>query len=215
MRKTTVCGLGAALLFAVPVLADGTTQYTNRANFESALFTFIVDDYQAAGYLVGDVSNGGTLDIHTNVHMSSILGETDYFTTGFSNWNFIVGPEGGDKDYCAGCNGSFQLGFTTTSLGTASGVYGVGFDIENNNDYHAFITFGDNSTLDVALSTVASFWGITSKLEITSIHVGLVNGGSTTGGYFEMDNLTIGNIPAPGALVMLGLAGLARRRRRR
>ncbi len=219
MKKTTVCGLGAALLFAVPALADGTTQYTDRATFESALGTIVLDDYQAAGYLVGDVSDGGTLDIHTNAHMSGILGETDYFTTGFSNWNFITGPVGGNKSYCAGCNGSFRLIFTTTSVGSPSGVFGAGFDVLSNSaglPYHAFVTFGDNSTLDVALPSGASFWGITSSLDIQSIHLGLANGGSTTQGSFLMDNLTIGNVvPAPGVLVMLGVAGFARRRRRR
>ena len=218
MKKTTVCGLGAALLFAVPALADGTNQYNDRTAFESALGTIVLDDYQADGYLHGDISDGGTLDIHTNAHMSGILGETEYFTTGFNNWNFIFGPEGGNKIYCAGCNGSFRLIFTSTSVGTASGVYGAGFDVLTNSSalpYHAFITFGDNTTLDVALPSGASFFGITSKLDIQSIHVGLANGGFTTGGYFEMDNLTIGNVPAPGVLVMLGLAGLAARRRRR
>ena len=218
MKKTTVCGLGAALLFAVPALADGTIQYTDRTAFESALGTIILDDYQADGYLHGDISDGGTLDIHTNAHMSGILGETEYFTTGFNSWNFIFGPEGGNKAYCAGCNGSFRLIFTSTSVGTASGVYGAGFDVLSNSPalpYHAFITFGDNTTLDVALPSGASFFGITSKLDIQSIHLGLAGGGFTTSGSFLMDNLTIGNIPAPGVLVLLGLAGFASRRRRR
>ena len=216
MRKTTtVCGLGAALIFAVPALADGTNQYTDRASFESHLGTIILDDFEAEGYLHGDVSDGDNLDIHTNAHMSGILGETDYFTTGFNNWNFIVARAPGHR-YCAGCNGSFRWSFTTTSVGSDSGVYGVGFDIFSNSlPYHAFVTFGDDSTLDVALPVGNSFWAITSKLDIKSIHLGLANGGSTTGGYIEIDNLTIGNVPAPGVFVMLGMAGLAHRRRRR
>ncbi|MCH8210982.1 MAG: PEP-CTERM sorting domain-containing protein [Planctomycetes bacterium] len=103
-------------------------------------------------------------------------------------------------------------------MGTASGVYGAGFDVLTNSSalpYHAFITFGDNTTLDVALPVGASFFGITSKLDIQSIHLGLAGGGFTTLGQFQIDNLTIGNIPAPGVLVLLGLAGFASRRRRR
>ena len=218
MKKTTVCGLGAALLFAVPALADGTTTYTDRATFESALGTIVLDDFEHPDYLHGDVIDDDLVDIHTNAHMSGILGETEYFTTGFNNWNFIFGPEGGNKIYCAGCNGSFRLIFTSTSVGTASGVYGAGFDVLTNSSavpYHAFITFGDNTTLDVALPVGASFFGITSKLDIQSIHLGLAGGGFTTSGSFLMDNLTIGNIPAPGVLVLLGLAGFASRRRRR
>lgn len=217
MRKTTVCGLGAALLFAIPALASGTTQYTDRTSFESALGTIVLDDFEAEGYLHGDISDSTFLDHHSNLHMSAILGETDYFTTGFDNWNLIVGNKGQNHTYCAGCNGSYELGFTTTSVGSASGVFGVGFDILNNNFplYHAFVTFSDDSTLDVELPDQDSFWGITSSLDIRSIHLGLANGGSTTGGNFVIDNLTIGNVPAPGVLVMLGVAGLASRRRRR
>ncbi len=212
MRETTVCGLGAALLFAMPALADGTNQYNDRATFEAALGTIILDDYSAAGYLAGDVVDDVTFDAHSNAHMSAVLGETDYFNTGFGDWNLILSS--GQARYCAGCNGSYELSFTTTSVGTASGVYGAGLDILTNTNYHAFVTFGDNSTLDVVLPT-SGFWGITSKLDVTSIHIGLAGGGSTTGGYMEMDNLTIGNVPAPGVLVMLGLGGFAYRRRRR
>ena len=216
MKATTVCGLGAALLFAMPVLAEGTTQYNNRATFEAALGTIILDDYTAAGYLAGDVINNATLDIHSNANMSGIVGETDYRTTGHTNggigWNIILSS--GTNRYCAGCNGSYELGFTTTSVGTASGVYGAGLDIVTNSNYYAFVTFGDNSTLNVALAT-SGFWGITSNLDIKSIHIGLSGGGSTTGGYMEMTNLTIGDVPAPGVLAMLGLGGFAYRRRRR
>ncbi len=195
----------------MPVLAEGTTQYSDRATFEAALGTIILDDYTAADYLHGDVSDGGTLDIHSNAHMSGVLGETDYVSTGFNNWNFVLSS--GTNRYCAGCNGSYRLSFTTTSVGTASGVYGAGLDILSST-YFAFVTFGDGSTLDVALPS-SGFWGITSNLDITSIHMGNSGGGSTTSGYMEMTNLTIGDVPAPGVLAMLGVAGFARRRRRR
>jgi MYXO-CTERM domain-containing protein len=98
-------------------------------------------------------------------------------------------------------------------------VYGVGLDFNNSTSlpYHAFITFADNTTLNVPLSTGSAFWGITSGgVNIQTIHLGLANGGSTTSGSFSMDDLTIGSgIPAPGALALIGLAGLASRRRRR
>ena len=98
-------------------------------------------------------------------------------------------------------------------------MFGAGFDVEVNSSalpYHAFVTFGDNSTFDVALPAGASFWAITSSLDIQSIHLGLANGGTTQQGSFRMDNLTIGNVvPAPGVLALLGVAGFAYRRRRR
>ncbi|MCH8824178.1 MAG: hypothetical protein IH984_11805 [Planctomycetes bacterium] len=197
MRKTTLCGLSAALLFVIPAMAGGTTQYNDRPTFESTLGTIIIDDYEDKAYQHGDVLDIDVIDIHSNAQMNSIFGETDYFTTQFANWNIIQGPVN-DRNYCAGCNGSYEVSFTTTSVGSASGVFGVGFNIEGNSaalPYHAFITFGDNSTLDVALPVGASFWGITSNLEIQSIHLGLENGGATNGGSFVMDDLTIGDSP--------------------
>jgi MYXO-CTERM domain-containing protein len=149
--------------------------------------------------------------------MSSVLGETDYQTTGFSNLNIIFN-QASDARYCAGCNGSFRLTFTSTSVGTASGVYGAGFDIEHNSatDYFAFITYGDNTTDNINLPANASFFGVTSDVAVKSIHIGLTNGGSTTGGSISIDDLTIGSaVPAPGALALLAAAGFASRRRRR
>ena len=50
--------------------------------------------------------------------MDSVHGETSYASTGFSppNFNFVTGPADGDRGYCSGCNGSFRMTFTGTSL---------------------------------------------------------------------------------------------------
>ncbi len=62
--------------------------------------------------------------------------------------------------------------------------------------YHAFVTFGDGSTadyqLEYALVDLTTFFGITSDLLISSIHLGLANGELTGLGGFAIDNLTIG-----------------------
>ena len=122
--------------------------------------------------------------------------------------------------YCAGCNGSFRLTFTSTSVGTASGVFGVGMDIISNSPstspYTAFVTFGDNSTQDFLLPGDGTFWGITDSTLIKSIHIALSNNG-TQGGYFVIDNLTIGASavpePASGVLVLAGIAGWVLKRK--
>jgi len=184
--------------FTIPAMGGGTTQYNDRATFESQLGTFIVDGINDKAYQHGDSFDGDTIDIHTNAQMSSIIGETDYFTTFFTNHNIIFNSAN-DPRYCAGCNGSFELSFTTTSVGSVSGVFGAGFDIETNSaalPYHAFITFGDSSTLDVPIPPGVSFWGITSNLDIQSIHFGLENGGSTAEGSFAIDDITIGDSAA-------------------
>lgn len=213
-----VVGLGMVFALAGAVASAQTTLYTDRATFEGALGATVVDPFTAAPYGIGDISNGGTLDIHSNAHMSGVIGETDYASTGFNNWNFIVGfPTPATVYYCAGCNGSFLMSFLTTSVGTANGVFGAGFDIRHNStpNYHAYITFGDSTTQDVALPGGAGFFGVTSSLDIESIHLGLAGGGNTTSGSFGMRNPTIGAVPEPAALSLLSVGALMLLRRRR
>lgn len=201
-----VSALAASTAFAAPVL------YGNRAAFQSQLASSVTDDYSNPAYQF----------INSNANMSAVLGETNYQSTGFNNLNIVSGGA-----YCAGCNGSFLLDFTSTSVGDANGVFGVGIDIvwqSSSLPYQALVTYGDNSTDDFVLGGAGTFWGLTSSLDIKSIHFGLAGGGTTTdlNGSFGIDNLTIGSdgtsqVPEPMtlALVGLGLAGLGVTTRRR
>ena len=217
---------GAALvLLSTTSLALPIQYASDRAGFEATLSTKITDDYSA--YTAGDRVNFPTFDIYTDAAMSAVLGETDYRSTGLPNNNIVTDDGTGNRFYCAGCNGSFELSFTSTSVGDATGVFGVGFDIVLRTLFHAFVTFGDNTTLDVNLSSLSpGFWGITASERIRSIHLGLVNGGITSTDFFRMDNLTIGRegevvdpapVPEPAGIALLGAglmaAGMHRRRR--
>jgi hypothetical protein len=155
--------------------------------------------------------------------MSAVLGETKYRTTGWDDHNLVYRQAPLDYVYCAGCNGSFELGFTGTSVGTSAGVYGVGFDFENYTGYYAFLIFADMSTLNYRLPVQrwpGRFIGFTSNRRIRSLHIGLSAGRPTRDGSFVLDNLTVAAAPVPepatGALLALGAAGayLGRRRRR-
>jgi MYXO-CTERM domain-containing protein len=122
--------------------------------------------------------------------MSAVLGETDYMTTGFSDLNIVVGGY-----YCAGCNGSFELSFQTTTVGNAAGVHGVGVYLQVHSlavPYYAYITFADGTTANIALPAAGSFWGVAAPERIERIHFGLSMGGVTTNGSFGIDNLIIG-----------------------
>jgi hypothetical protein len=177
----------------IPAQAATSTLYTDRTSFEAALGDTITDTYSKPPY----PSGGG---VHNDATFSAFVGETDYHTTGFANLNIL--SMGG---YCAGCNGSFELSFQTTSVTESGiGVYGVGLDILANFPgfpYYAFITYGDGTTEDIALPAGASFFGVTAPELIEKIHFGLSGGDSTTGGGFVIDNLTIGQGPGVGDLV--------------
>jgi hypothetical protein len=211
-RSTPFLGACLITLLAVTPTLASTITYTSSATFAAALGTSVTDDYSNSGYQL----------LQTNSVMSAVLGETDYTSTGFTDHNLVVYAY-----YCAGCNGSFLLTFTSTSVGTSSGVYGAGFNFFNGSStvpYYAFITFGDGSTMNVALpvsATLTAFFGITSDLAITSMHLGLSGGNSTTDnlGSFGIDNLTIGAAPAAAVpepaslgLLALGLVGLGARK---
>ena len=217
MRSLSVKLLGSIAALAITVAASeasaDTTFYTSEIAFDAAIGTSITDTYDSPGY----ATIGGS-----DAQMDKVFGETRYTTTGFKNSN-IVSPNifGFDGPaYCAGCNGSFILDFRHTSVGTSKGVYGVGFDFVNNGpplyspQYTAFITFGDKSSVNVLLpiefQPQTGFFGVTSDSLISSIALGLPDGGTTQFGFFAEDNLTIGTSPStvPGPVVGAGLPGL-------
>jgi len=175
--------------------------------------------------------NPGYAFIQSDLAMSSVLGETSYSATGFPESNVVFNPPGTtDFIYCAGCNGSFVLSFTTTSVGTTDGIFGVGFEFSNGVFgvpsvplYDAFVTFGDGSQQNIPLPFAVlffpfdTFFGITSDLSINSIALGFPNGQATNLGSFGIDNLTIGK-PVPGPLPILGVGaafGFSRKLRKR
>lgn len=218
----SIAGFSLGLISAES--ASALSIFNDRANFQSQLGNSITDDYESAGYKTGDIVDTPDLDIFTNAAMDSVLGEAKYQTTtpyGNNGYNLVLGSE--NRSYCAGCNGSFILDFTQASVGSASGVFGVGLDILVNSaslPYSAFVSFGDGSTQNFALSPGSQFFGITDNSLIKSINFGLPNGGSTTSGAFQIDNLTIGSaqataVPTPALLPgLIGLGAAALRKRK-
>lgn len=203
-----VCLATVGILSAASAQAD-TVTYTNQASFVAQLSASITDGYDDAVY-------GAGFHVYTNAQMNAFFGQTQYVTTGHVDNNVIAAAGTFAHSYCAGCNGSFTLGFQNTSFTTGGGVFGVGFAFFNSGTpaYNAFVTFGDGSTANFLLPSVPftspAYFGITSDLEIASIAIGLPNGGTTQSGNFAMDNLTIGSAAAavPGPVVGAGLPGL-------
>jgi hypothetical protein len=198
------------------------TLYTSSGPFDAAIGLSMTDSYSAPPY-------GAGFHVYTDTAMNAFFGETRYTTTGFTDNNIVNDSVlfSGGRAYCGGCNGSFSLDFTHTTIGSAKGVFGVGFDYANfgGPSYDAFITFGDGSTLDVPLQIYAGrpdFFGVTSSSLISSIALGLANGGISTDGSFQESNLIIADppaaVPEPSALALLvmalvGIAGVGRQKR--
>ena len=105
----------------IPAQAATPTFYTDRTTFEAALGTTVTDAYGTPPY-------PAAYGVYSDTIFSAYKGETDYHTTGFGDTNIL-----NNGTYCAGCNGSFELSFQTTSVTqSGTGVYGVGVDIVTN-----------------------------------------------------------------------------------
>jgi hypothetical protein len=195
--------------------AESVTVFDSRSEFTSVAGALLTDDYEDAGYA----------EFQDDASMNAVKGLTRYQTTFFPDFDEVI-DFSGQHVYAGGFTaGSFQLDFTAASLG-GSGVHAVGFDFVNNlpMPYVAFVSFADggsqNFTLHAAgftLPPLPDFFGLTSPVEVTGIHIGLADGGATSDNVFAMDNLSVAApVPEPGSPTLLGvgLATLALARRR-
>lgn len=185
--------------------------YANRTSFEAAILNDQTDTFNSSSYQV--TNSAATMK---SLSVASI----GYESTGWEvpNWNIVVGGQ-----LCWGCNGSGRILLDDTTIGTSSGVFGFGVDIQFNRDYDAFVTFGDNSTQNFDLGSGAGFFALSSDLLIKTVHFGLTNGGTTTDSDSSvvLDNVTIGNegtVPEPATytlmLASLGLLGFLSRNKK-
>src|SRR5678815_3006018 len=133
---------GLVLLTPLSALAATPTFYATRAAFLGALdpTKTVTDNYSNPGYVF----------VQSDAAMTAVLNQTAYTTTGFANNNIVQSSGTPSATYCAGCNGSFRLTFTNTTVGSATGVFGAAVDVVANSaglPYFAFVTFGDNTCL--------------------------------------------------------------------
>lgn len=196
--------------------AQAAQHYTDRSSFEATLSRIIVDDYENPAYHF----------FMNNAQFSAVRNETRYTSTYFDNLALLAPMNAAQTDhgYCAGCNGSYRLDFSSTSIANQQGgIFGFGMDYESSEaPVTALITYADGSTENMALpSTPWGFFGVTSARSISSVAFGLADGVPSSAIYLVQDNLTIGQavsaVPEASELTMLvsGLTALAYLSRRR
>ena len=217
MQATHLLSLAAAAALAAvcPAPAESVTIFDSRAAFTAVAGELLTDDYEDPGYA----------EFQDDASMNAVKGLTRYETTFFADFDEVI-DVAGQHVYSGGfTSGSFRLDFTAESLG-GSGVRAVGFDYGNNltSPYVAFVLFADGSSQNFVLSAapfglaqLPHFFGLTSDVEITQIHIGLANGGATSDNIFALDDLSVAKpVPEPGTLTLLGIgvATLVSARRR-
>jgi hypothetical protein len=206
MHATHLLSLAAAAAIAAvcSAPAESVTIFDSRAEFTAVAGVLLTDDYEDPGYA----------EFQDDASMNAVKGLTRYETTFFADFDEVI-DVAGQHVYSGGfTSGSFRLDFTADSLG-GSGVRAVGFDYGNDltSPYVAFVRFADGSSQNFLLNAapfglarLPDFFGLTSDVEITEIHVGLADGGATSENIFAMDDLSVANpVPEPGAAMLLGM----------
>jgi hypothetical protein len=169
---------------------DLVTVFDSRAAFTSAAGALLTDDYEDPAYA----------EFQDDARMDAVKGFTRYKTTFLLDFDEVIATPNGHI-YAGGFTmGSFQLDFTAPSLG-GSGVHAVGFDFANNlpKPYVVFVSFADGTSQNFVLharpfqilSPPPDFFGLISSVEITRVHIGLMDGGATSDNLFAIDNLSV------------------------
>ena len=181
-------------------------QFDNRTEFEAAMVgPYLVDEFN-----YGPDDMDLTAAEYSDMRMSLLLsGEVVFQATSPGQTNKIW-ERNGDRFYCAGCNGAFQLDFRASSVRTNDrGVYGAGFFLENTIFCNqgdtdsalcqlqqvfgaaAFITYGNGDTEEIVLPESQDvFWGIADERLISTIEVRLKEGGAAF--RVQIDDLIFG-----------------------
>ena len=165
----------------------------------------------AAGVSVAAIAGFAPADITVDVAEVSLLGSSYVYTdlgavsgtlTGISyvySWSNDTGDSSWSSDMLIGVSGGasmvsvggYNVGFGGSSWGGLNGSAGTG-------------SYSGSASGSMAMNGAAGFWWVNGWSS---------SAGTTSSGTFVLHGINA--VPAPGALALLGLAGIAARRRRK
>lgn len=210
--KMTIAALGAAAV-ATPALAGGLTIYTDRASWEAALggASAVVEDFNSTATQV--ISDGQTLDTgliqitrdgSANNGDGALAISPGSLFGNFDGTNHLDGETGAapHEDVIIGFNGQNIFAFGADWVSPFSGdgiVLRVGEEV---------------ISLESITSFNSGFLGFVSDSDTFSqVTIAGNPDDITFQELWQADNVSYA-VPAPGALALLGMAGLVGRRRR-
>jgi hypothetical protein len=212
----------ASAITVVTAKADLITVYTDRPSFNAAVGVMTIEDFTDTSHfpITTGVLNSETNlpdigifpgTIQPGVTYSTPIGEGNFF-----NIDAGGGYTGGFLDGFNPSEREVTIDFHQTDPDVARTVYAFGFDLGSlgATDFDVSIHFdsGPDQHFNFVYPAQMGFFGFVSdSKDIASVVIG--NNGSFFG--FDFDNFTYDIVPGPGALALLGLAGIGARRRRR
>ncbi|UCD75312.1 MAG: hypothetical protein JSV91_00025 [Phycisphaerales bacterium] len=193
--------VGAAVFGVASFATAATTVYDNEADFLAAIGDYLLEDFD--GYVYGGFTEY-TLDIGP-----------------MNGYSGTISAQGGANSYLWSGDGNMSTNDATDALHvdfTGAPTFSVGgwFFASDISGYfvpgrQVIIELSNGFMYDFVPASDTDFRGFVSTDELSWIHIDAPDDASyywSTMDHFYLDS------PAPGALALLGLAGLMRRRRR-
>jgi len=145
--------------------------------------------------------------------------------SGWNRWTVTAanGVHAGSSYVSTQMDGDDLLFTFTGSTSAANGLHGIGGNFGFRNEAGQFqpgkilltLSTGASIVQNVTLKTdFAGFWMEDPNVLITGMRLQPL-GNAFTANYVSVDNLYFGGVPAPGALALLGVAGICTAKRRR
>lgn len=190
-----VCGLAS-------VASANVIEYNDRASFEAALGLFTLVDFEGIGNQVdlGPTVDFGDLNISNEGHVYAID------NGGFGAPSGQVGDQNNRNTIL-----TLQPGYQAFGMDMGL-LFGAGnINLTLRDEFGNVVASGSRAVADndfLGLNGTTFYGWISDSAGLKSLEL-------DSGGFPTVDNVTFGRVPTPGAVAVLGLAGLAAARRRR